>query len=830
MSKEALYLAKMRQAYDEFVLHARMDMADFEKEIEAKKMRDIEEHTKDLQEQDRQKKALVAYIEYVKARNMEIIGALNESQADERHDAKAKLKMANEATEQAAQQGRSEIAQLQIELQKSKMEAGNNEDDAIRLGADLGWANERIKKLESGLHDATTNLNLIQEQSNKWEFKCGEQAQQLKDLERVRKALTHQLHNLRAQMGPEQEKLSQMTEKMQEVDREYELSLHAISEKDATIIQRGSHMQLLQRQVREMRYSMSQKDKALARAAKILAEYSVALKEAEFDAIKRTIEQSNVAAPTRTVGTLQPQAAGDGEGGDDERSTQSHNYQTRAKATASPIRPSLSDFVVGKGTTTRKGRRTDSKSEVVEVMKRTKNMDSALKRLCELLLPFEEKVSNVVIEDEGAEAMVERERHVSQLHRNVNKLKESLDRTEGVAITKVKKSLSENQVLVEEVNNLRYRLTAMTKENQMHKANIDMMRIRLDQNNGSIGDGSESRRRDRDRINDRDVGLEDSLSDQHSQDNSPKSRSHSYTKVSGAGRHATQSTSITLPGVSSVLATDPAMQQPRTQPQLELHSQQGQGHGFARPNEHTQSLESFDSDRHRSDISLSQYLQQEQIGIGVDEGKIGEAVPSSETGKVGGYVSTYGSGDGSPIISEEGRREAEVEMKRQAEIKANILREVNETSKRVKEAVQRNKGELGSNTEGNMAQSGLALEDSISSLKTADEKIAAIMAENDAKIKSMRSESSAEQILSYYQTQLNKVDVPAVPKSGDIKAYEGSTAKNGNTTSSTKITSNLNSTTNSRQNSAATRRPVSKGPALKQSALNSNVQLPEIRK
>ena len=70
LSKEALYLAKMRQAYDEFVLHARMDMADFEKEVESKKLLDIEEHTKDMKEQERQKKALVSYIEYVKARNL----------------------------------------------------------------------------------------------------------------------------------------------------------------------------------------------------------------------------------------------------------------------------------------------------------------------------------------------------------------------------------------------------------------------------------------------------------------------------------------------------------------------------------------------------------------------------------------------------------------------------------------------------------------------------------------------------------------------------------------------------------------------------------------
>ena len=174
-------------------------------------------------------------------------------------------------------------------------------------------------------------------------------------------------------------------------------------------------------------------------------------------------------------------------------------------------------------------------------MKRTTNMDSALRRLSELLLPFEEKVTDVVIEDEGAEAMMERERHVSQLHRRVTNLKESLDRTEEVAMNKVKKSLSENQVLVEEVNTLRHRLKAMTKDNQRQKASLDMMRLKLDAK-------SDNHRSDG-RKNDHGVNLEDSLSEDYLRDNYndniPDGRSSS--KPYNKGHHATQSTSIAVP-------------------------------------------------------------------------------------------------------------------------------------------------------------------------------------------------------------------------------------------------------------------------------------------
>ena len=315
-------------------------------------------------------------------------------------------------------------------------------------------------------------------------------------------------------------------------------------------------MQLLQRQVREMRYSMSQKDKALARAAKILAEYSVALKEAEFDAFKRTIEHGG-AVQVAAAAAAMPQApvGGEGgEGGDDERSTHSHNNTHAAHSSlARPKVPTLAEFIGGKASNKKGGKggnRLETKSEVVEVMKRTANMDSALKRLYELLLPFEEKITNVVIEEEGAEAMMERERHISQLHRRVNNLKGSLDRTEEVAIIKVKKSLSENQVLVEEVNSLRHRLSTVTKENQRQKASINMMRLKLDQNNpGGDGRGGDGGAYD---MNDSDVDLEDSHSEQRSQNRSPDMRSHSHSYSKGNQGRATHSTSIAFPGAPSV--------------------------------------------------------------------------------------------------------------------------------------------------------------------------------------------------------------------------------------------------------------------------------------
>jgi hypothetical protein len=53
---------------------------------------------------------------------------------------------------------------------------------------------------------------------------------------RLRKALTTQLHTLRQELGPKEESLMRATEKLQETDREYELSLQVSSLLRAVVV------------------------------------------------------------------------------------------------------------------------------------------------------------------------------------------------------------------------------------------------------------------------------------------------------------------------------------------------------------------------------------------------------------------------------------------------------------------------------------------------------------------------------------------------------------------------------------------------------------------
>lgn len=166
-------------------------------------------------------------------------------------------------------QANREVSKLQLTIEE-------RETDVLKLRNTLDWSQNRILELEQALTKATSELGVRTEMSEKWELKTGEMQQKIIELEklvyltmhgfaliyfsvskldwfcplnRLRKALTTQLHTLRQELGPKEESLMRATEKLQETDREYELSLQAIADKERALSQKSENLNLLQKQV-----------------------------------------------------------------------------------------------------------------------------------------------------------------------------------------------------------------------------------------------------------------------------------------------------------------------------------------------------------------------------------------------------------------------------------------------------------------------------------------------------------------------------------------------------------------------------------------------------
>ena len=184
LSNESLYLENMRQAYDEFVTHARMDMQDLKKEMDKEKEVVNHKQSATVKDMDKQKTALLLYVDFVNARNKEIISEQEERHDEERARLKQDIKEGQILVEKSQMEGRSDIATLTIQNGKLKYSIQTQEDDIMRLQSDLGWANDRIKKLELAVHEAAVDMKKKMEIADRWEFKAGETQQQISELER----------------------------------------------------------------------------------------------------------------------------------------------------------------------------------------------------------------------------------------------------------------------------------------------------------------------------------------------------------------------------------------------------------------------------------------------------------------------------------------------------------------------------------------------------------------------------------------------------------------------------------------------------------------------
>lgn len=84
LSQESLYLDKLKQAYDEYVVHSRLDLSELQRKTDTRIETIENERAISLQEAEKQKNTVLQYFDYVKLRNEELLGSLEEKQVEER--------------------------------------------------------------------------------------------------------------------------------------------------------------------------------------------------------------------------------------------------------------------------------------------------------------------------------------------------------------------------------------------------------------------------------------------------------------------------------------------------------------------------------------------------------------------------------------------------------------------------------------------------------------------------------------------------------------------------------------------------------------------------
>jgi len=228
LAREQLAYQELKQYLDEYACNARMDIEKAKGQVAEREMAIVSTQNAAIVESDAEKAKLLMYNDYVKERYTEVIDALEKSQEEERHKLKLEVLTQTNLVEEVQTRSRTEVNQLRRTISLMKDDVEKKDMELLSMQTDLDWARERINRLESGLNSASNDLKLKIETAERWEFKSGDQQQQIIELERIRKALTSQLHTLRQELVPKEEKIIQMSEQLQEIDREYGQSLTAV--------------------------------------------------------------------------------------------------------------------------------------------------------------------------------------------------------------------------------------------------------------------------------------------------------------------------------------------------------------------------------------------------------------------------------------------------------------------------------------------------------------------------------------------------------------------------------------------------------------------------
>lgn len=520
LAQEGVYLDKLKQAYDEYVVNLKMDMTSVQGQVETKMQAIEQEKHKVIVEAEKQKMAILNYYDYIKRRNEEVIASLEEQQSEERSKLKQQLAQTHAMLADAQAKNMSSEVQANHTISKLKVEIENKEVEILRVNSDLEWANDRIAKLENALQQATMELKARAELNEKWEGKAGEMTKRIEDLEKIRKTLTNQLHGLRDELAPKDDELHKAAEKLQEMDREYEISLHAITEKEKALAYKSQNLTLLQKQVRDLRKQASQKDVALRRSAVLLEEFIYSMHEVRFkpksvgvnaagNAIMGTAAGGDVAAitiptalPVNSAAPT-PMAADNGHKSrmnsimPAAHSTLQHaalaalgavNTNTSSTAAAPPtaagVPSTASDPMENGANTSGKGQRTNQLSQphshdLIAALKLDNNVNLKLRRLNDVLKPYlTEGDVEAEIVDDIEQVRREQDRHMTLLHRNFSSLQSSLDTAQQVLNYKVHNHLTDNQTLLKEVNQLRSEVKSLSLENQRLAAQLEFMNAR----------------------------------------------------------------------------------------------------------------------------------------------------------------------------------------------------------------------------------------------------------------------------------------------------------------------------------------------------------------
>ena len=530
LAHENDYLSRMKQAYDEYVVHSRCDLDDARVAAQQRAGHVESQHNLQLEEAERQKKMLLQYVEYVNSRYGEVLENIEDSHEKERRDLQQKAVEAKRGVEKAVERSRKDTAMLQQALQKAQIEIDEKDVALMKMKSEVYEARTRAETLESALSAATDEISKCRESASRWELRAGESQQSMIELEHVRETLTSQLHLLRKELAPKEWELASTKNKLQEMGTEYNNTIVSAAERDRENVTMNGKLHLLNKQVRSLRSVNMQRERTLRRVCKVFEEYSKALQDAVFDRTKTSIITTYVPqiGLTPQEAARQQKAEAEAVAAQAQREAEAQAAQARLEEQEAALaaETTVAEGAVEEGaafnamavpkkipTPSREGaalrpvtlpsdmvtinrqklelaaarvRVTHStqSADLVEILCRTPSMDTALKTLSNLLKPYtlvdrpdERQVATLEEDDanEFADKEAETSRQLDQMRRTVTAATTNAETTRKAAFMQGKHAITDNRNLLAQLNDQREELVSVKREKERLAAHVNTL-------------------------------------------------------------------------------------------------------------------------------------------------------------------------------------------------------------------------------------------------------------------------------------------------------------------------------------------------------------------
>ena len=158
LAHESLYLQNMKQAYDEFVTHARMDLEENNRRA-ATREQALNQQNEDIANlTEKNKKILLQYCEYVGDRHREVLTSLTETHDRDKESMELALREKQEEVATIRGDFRHEKAKTKRELHKLGAQMTAKDMEVLNTAQELDRAKDRASRLESALQTAMDDI------------------------------------------------------------------------------------------------------------------------------------------------------------------------------------------------------------------------------------------------------------------------------------------------------------------------------------------------------------------------------------------------------------------------------------------------------------------------------------------------------------------------------------------------------------------------------------------------------------------------------------------------------------------------------------------------